>query len=290
MKSFYYCFFFIACLLTACKGETVDVSKLVAERDSLKATSEKNLQDFNNLNYYVEELAASLDSIFINEGFITTGKDAEGNTMSRNEVKQSLKELGKLVARQRQHIITLEDSLKNNSFSKSENLLSIIENLKFQLEAKERTIVQLQHELASSRADVTRLYTEVSSLNREVSNLNEKNRGLVDGLERQTEIINTGYVIIGTKKDLTKLGVLEGGFMKKKKISPAGLNPENSRKIDITTFTEVVINSKNPKIYSAMPSSSYRLAKNGNGTTTLTITDPSVFWRASNFLIISTDK
>lgn len=289
MKSIYYYLFFIVCLLSSCKGETVDVSKLVAERDSLKAASDKNLQDFNTLNYYVEELAISLDSIYMSEGFITTGKNEEGKDLSRKEIKQSLQELGKLVARQRQHIATLEDSLKASTTSKNGNLLSIIENLKFQLETKERTIAQLQSELATTKADITRLSAKVSSLNNEVTSLNEKNKGLTDALVTTSEIINTGYVIMGTKKELKKLGVLDGGILKKKKLSSTGLNPENARKVDITTVTEITINSKNPKIYTAMPSSAYRLTKKGNGKTTLTITDPTSFWRASNFLVISTD-
>lgn len=289
MKNPYYYFLFIISLLIGCKGETVDVSKLVAERDSLKAANEKNQQDFSSLNFYVEELATSLDSIYISEGFMITGKNAEGNEMTRDEVKQGLIDLGLLVERQRQRIVALEDSLKVRPNNRRDDLLKIINSLKLQLEAKEKSIAQLQRELASSKEDISHLQSRVSTLNTEVSNLNEKNRGLTDGLKRQSEIINTGYVIIGAKKELMRLGVLEGGFLQKKKINSSGLNSENAKMINITTFTEMTIDSKNPKIHTAMPPSSYRLIKNGNGTTTLKITDPTAFWRASNFLVISTD-
>ena len=58
-------------------------------------------------------------------------------------------------------------------------------------------------------------------------------------------------------------------------------------KVDIRTFTEVTINSGNPKILTQMPASSYRIEK-GKGSSILYILDPTAFWSVSNYLIIQT--
>lgn len=277
-------------ILAGCKGDPIDISKLVAERDSLKEASARNKENLDELNFFIDELATSLDSIAMQEGAITLGSK-EGTTMSRAEMKQSLNDLSDLLTRQRQHIASLQDSLKAKSAlgSNAAGLKSIIENLQQQLEEKEQIIAQLQAELNSSKANVAQLQSRVSALHNDVSQLTQKNEMQKEALQIQTEIINEGYVKIASKKDLKKLGVLNGGFLKKKKLNATGLNPDNFTKVNITTFTEITIQSSKPKILTSMPTSSYTLRKNADGTSTLTILDPTSFWRASNYLVISTD-
>jgi hypothetical protein len=49
---------------------------------------------------------------------------------------------------------------------------------------------------------------------------------------------------------------------------------------------KLTIESKNPKLITEKPASSYTLTKNDDGTTTLEIKDPQMFWSVSPFLII----
>ena len=136
----------------------------------------------------------------------------------------------------------------------------------------------------------------LSSVQSSVSSLSETNTQLADKVERQVqalsvqdEIINEGYVKIGSKKELEAAGLLSGGFMKKTKVNYDNLQKNVFNKIDIRNYKEVTISSKNPKILTKMPASSYSLTKNGNGTSTLKILDPTAFWSVSNFLIIQTN-
>lgn len=49
MKKIFYLFALVAILLAGCKGETVDVSGIVAERDSIKEVSIRQQQELDNL-------------------------------------------------------------------------------------------------------------------------------------------------------------------------------------------------------------------------------------------------
>ena len=102
---------------------------------------------------------------------------------------------------------------------------------------------------------------------------------------------NIDYLIeknrIGTKKELTSQGLLSGGFLQKKRVNHDAINKDMFTKVDIRTFTEVTINSSNPKILTQMPASSYRIEK-GKGSSILYILDPTAFWSVSNYLIIQT--
>ena len=102
------------------------------------------------------------------------------------------------------------------------------------------------------------------------------------------EIVNERYLKIASKAELRKEGLLTGGFLKKSKIDFSKIDKQQFRTIDIRYFTELEIDSKNPKILTDVPTDSYTLEKKDNKTI-LRITDPVRFWGLSNFLIIQSD-
>ena len=106
-------------------------------------------------------------------------------------------------------------------------------------------------------------------------------------IQTQDEIINEGYVRIGTKKELQSAGLIKGGFLKKTKVNYDNVDKSVFNPVDIRMFNSVELKSDNPKILTAHPASgAYRLEKTDNGTTMLYIDNPTVFWSLSNFLII----
>ena len=270
---------FAICVLSSCKGNTVDISRLISERDSLLENSKKNQQDLENLNMFVNELSIGLDSIALQEGYIVNARE-EGRKMSRAEMKELLNELSSLMARHRSRIALLEDSLKSNGTDIGK-IHSLVNYLNEQLAAKEKTIKSLQAELNNSKSDIDKLQHKISTL---VDNIEKKDSTLI----RNTEIMNTGYVKIGTNKELIRAGITVKKVRKSKTLKPD--LPENEfSKIDISKTTEFTIQSNNPVILTTMPHSSYTFINNGNGTTTLKVIDPRSFWESSIYLVIRTD-
>ena len=101
------------------------------------------------------------------------------------------------------------------------------------------------------------------------------------------DLLNEGYIKIGTKKQLTELGIVSGGFLKKTKVNYDAIKKGAFMRVDIRQFTEMTIESGDPKILTQMPKTSYKIIKNGK-TSTLYVIDPTAFWSISNFLIIQT--
>ena len=58
------------------------------------------------------------------------------------------------------------------------------------------------------------------------------------------------------------------------------------KKIDIRNVKSFKIPANRYEILSQMPSGSYKVSKNDDGTSTLTITDATRFWSVTNYLVI----
>ena len=267
-------------LFTSCVGNTVDISKLVAERDSLKGILLTKQNENNNLSGYLQAVSEGLDSIAIQERFIRDG-GPERTGMNAEQMKKSLQELADMLARQRARITTLEDSLKLGS-NGSQELHRIVNYLNEQLAAKENTINQLRSEISSKNFSIAQMQKRVSILYESVDSLKDVSNRKDTILVVQSDMMNTCYIQIGTKKDLKQAGFLNGT-----RLNPNALTPSRCQKVNITKFNDVLLNSKKPKILTTMPPhNSYRIILNPDGTSTLHIDDATSFWSISNYLVI----
>ena len=105
-------------------------------------------------------------------------------------------------------------------------------------------------------------------------------------IAQQDESLHTAFVAIGSSKELKAKGILKGGFLAKKKVDVSSLQPGSFSKIDIRNYNDIRLNSSNPKIMTQMPSDSYSIEKNSNGTSTLHIKDVTTFWSVSKYLVV----
>ena len=111
---------------------------------------------------------------------------------------------------------------------------------------------------------------------------------VVDGIgvfPDQDKELNNGYVIIDTKAELKRKGIAR----RKKVINEGLLDKSKFTQVDIRNTTILTFNAKKPRILTNMPQSSYTMTKNGDGTYTLNITDPTRFWSISRYLVIQTN-
>lgn len=286
-------FLLFVTIFCSCKGDVVDVSELVAERDSIVNASMQQKQELEKMNEFLAVISNGIDSISIQEGFIRNN-GREGTGMSREQMRQSLQELAELLTRQRQRIKMLEDSLKLKGVG-GENLRNIVAYLNEQLLSKEAVINQLRSEISNKNTDIANLQSlrsseqatyqaKISSLNKHIDDLGKKNEVQKQVLAAQSDMMNECYMKIGTKKQLKQSGILDG-----RKLNPGGLTPDKFVRVDIREFRELKINSKKPRILTTMPQNSFSIVRNSDGSSTLTITNPSSFWSSSNYLVIVTD-
>lgn len=275
----------ISVLLYSCGGNMQQEYSI--KIDSLQSVINERTSQYDELTSYLDFVASGLDSINSMENIIYLGKDeVTGKKLTRKEIRQRIDNLKELVIRQRTRIEELSDSLSFITDKKVAALQTIIANLNAQLEEKERTIQQLKGELNSSKTTITNLQANVSKLNQEKGALEEHVSMQEEALERQNDMINEGYYIIGTRKELKAAGVISANLLQKSKVNLETADLSKLQKIDIRTFSnEMKINAKKAVILSHMPEASYSMVQE-NGQVILYIKDAALFWSLSKILVI----
>ncbi|MBD5289853.1 MAG: hypothetical protein HDS26_04115 [Bacteroides sp.] len=243
------------------------------------------VQEMDN---YFDSIARCLDSIAIYEDMLIPVINPETKQRySKAEIRRRLSQLGELIANQKAKIASLSEALsKRNDSVKTSGILTTIEHLRTQLGEKEQRINNLVRELEGRNIDVRRMSGKISALENELSSSKSQNEALASAVIAQTEVLNEGYILVGTKKHLQELGVLsKGGIFKKSKYQPNNINTSMCQKVDISVVRSLPLSSKNPKILTAAPSGSYHIDANGE-TSVLHIDNPHQFWSISSVLIV----
>ena len=268
--------------ITSC-GEKADKGN--TEADSLRNVIGANMAEMDEMNLFLDAVNTSMDSVVNMEGGIlrTSG---ESPMSKKEQIKQNLEAYKMMLERQRERISILEAKLKDGD-AKSKKMLQTIQALKKQIEEKDKTIVELTEELEKRKFDIVTLKSHVDKLNTNVAQLKEEKAEQEKALEVQSDMLNEAYVVIGSKKELKAAGLMTGGSLfKKSKLDMSKVNASAFKKIDIRNVKSFKIPAKSCDILSQMPSGSYKVSNNSDGTSTLTITDATRFWSVTNYLVI----
>lgn len=275
-------------LVFSCKDEKVDMQQFVAERDSILQDNRSKTQQLDELNGVLSTIAIGLDSIAVQENILFNGSGRDGVRLDKHEIAARLNGMADILARQRAKIQALQDSLANRKTSQSvEHLQRVVEFLNQQLAEKDQVIKSLRADLNNSKKDITQLRASLSDMKNRAVKAENKTHVLTTALSKQDDVINECYVRIGTKKQLSAAGLLKGGFLQKKKVNYEDVDKSKFNAVDIRKFREITLKSNNPKILTPQPSNrSFHFEESGDGSCTLVITNPTLFWSVSNFLII----
>lgn len=280
---------FLSYIITGCNDNKREITKLVEERDSLRQLNESQSALLDNYGQAIEILNATLDSITLQENLIFFSQDEV--PVTKESVKQNLDRFETLLKKQEEKINLLEARLAASNDSASQSL-RLIAHLREQIETKNIQIAQLKNELEKKNVSIAQLqeYVEsqqirIESQVKTINELNQRTEKQEEALARQDAILNNGYVLIGSKSDLKRKGIIQNG----KLVPNAALDRSKFYKIDIREWREVSFQAKRPRILTDMPSSAYELTTIGNKSYTLHVINPSDFWRISNYLVIQTD-
>lgn len=272
----------------SCRNEKMDMGSYIEERDSIMQVNENQAHQLNELNGIISTIASGLDSISVQENILLNNKGREGIMLDRQQIAANLKGMADILARQRQKIQTLQDSLASKKTLQGvDKLQKVVEFLNKQLAEKDQVIQSLRAELNNSKKDISQLRTTLSEMRTKAENAEKKTKVLTTALTTQDEVLNECYVKIGTKKQLMASGLLKGGFLQKKRVNYNEVDKSKFSAVDIRKFREITLKSNNPKILTPQPNNrSYHFEDNGDGTCVLVITNPTLFWSISNYLII----
>lgn len=257
--------------------------------DSVKAVVDAHEAELAQLHGALADITGSLDSIAAQENMLFVNP-ADGQKLNKAQILAKLKSMGEVIARQRQKMAELQATLAKNKSANAQvvaSLQKMVASLNDQLARKDAEIKALQAEVQSKNKSISDLQSSLKTVRQELSKSQAREQVVKEALSTQNEVVNQCYIRIGTKKELKKAGLLNTGFLRKKRVNYQGVDKSKFQTVDIRTTRRIRLNSDNPKILTPMPSnSSFHFEEMGDGFSELIITDPTKFWSVSNFLII----
>lgn len=268
-----------ALVLTGCKDGKTTAGIGAAQNDSLNSIIAQKDSELNDLMGTINEIEDGLNQINEAENRITLLKNGEGAS-KKQKLTEDVQFIATRMKQNKELIAKLQKQMANSSI-KSEQLQKTIDLLNKKLEAKEKEMQALREEL--DKQDI-----HIMELDETINNLNTKSNRLTSESSRKTEVINaqdkqinTAWYVFGTKKELKNQHILEGS-----KVMTGNFNKNYFTKIDIRDLSEIKLYSKNVKVLTTHPSSTYTLVRDANKQYTLRITNPQIFWSTSKYLVV----
>lgn len=253
------------------KGQVQSTGAMNAEAQATLDEVQKSLEELR-----AKELKAVRTSIAIVQEGKASGK--------REELKAEIAEIRKAVQLNLEKLATVTRQ-KNEAEKKAgvlgarvTTLEKLVAELKSSLEEKEAMLVELEQKVLQLQKTTEELKTTVAAKEAEVVDREEK--------------LATAYVVVGTKKELEKAGLIE----KKGSVLGLGGNWKQTgkfdealfRKIDVRRDTEVTLPAPPNKvrILTEHPKDSFELTVQPPNWTNLKILDAAAFWKGSRYLIV----
>lgn len=272
-----------------CGGSSSELMALVEERDSLRDELRFKQNALDTYSQAVATINATLDSMDIQDQRMFTGTDE--NPVTRDQILANLNRYEAILVNQQTRIRQLERSMGGSS-ENSGDAQRLIAHLNAQIANKNRQINQLREELENRNVDIARLQRQVESQNVRIeeqtvtiNQLSERNQRQGEALARQDAMLNNAYVVIGSKNDLKRKGIIHNNRV----VANSSLDRSRFFQVDIRQWREITFSARRPQIKTSHPTTAYELLSNGNNMFTLRISNPTDFWRMSNYLVIQTD-
>jgi hypothetical protein len=269
-----------------------DHKQLLSQMESQKNSfTEKLTSRDSSIGEWVStfgEIEKNIQLIKEKEHIISTNSST--GELSRNNKQQILddiKYINTLLEQNKKKIASLNSQL-SKSGGTIKGLQNTIAGLEASVKQSESDIADLKATLLTKKFEIEQLNTEKTELQGTLVQKEEK-------INAQTFEMNKAFVACGTYKELKAKGLLtkEGGFigLGKTKTLTASFRDSSFRQIDITVTKSIPVNSKNAKLISDHPVSSYQFIRDKDKKIeSIEITDPSQFWKISKYAVVEISK
>lgn len=268
-----------ALVLTGCKDGKTTAGIGAAQNDSLNSIIAQKDSELNDLMGTINEIEDGLNQINEAENRVTLLKNGEGAS-KKQKLKEDVQFIATRMKQNKELIAKLQKQMANSSI-KSEQLQKTIDLLNKKLEAKEKEMQALREELDKQDIHIMELDETINNLNTKSNRLASESSKKSEVINAQDKQINTAWYVFGTKKELKNQHILEGN-----KVMTGNFNKNYFTKIDIRDLSEIKLYSKNVKVLTTHPSSTYTLVRDANKQYTLRITNPQIFWSTSKYLVV----
>ena len=281
-------FIFALCLtaLASCnEGAKKTENAARAERDSLNQVIAQKDDEINDMMTTLIDIEDGFREITDAQNRVTLAKQGEG-TSSKQRIAENFQYIQSMMQQNKDLIAKLQRQVRESSV-KGDKLKKVIASLQEQMEKKDLQIAEMQAQLDLKDIHIGELNTEISNMKDDARAMQSENDAQAKKLQEQDKQLNTAWFVYGTKDELKKQQILtKDGMFSKTKILQGNFNREYFTKIDIRVDRDIKLYSKDAKVLTTHPASSYKLQPDANKQLILRITDPQSFWSTSKYLVI----
>ena len=268
----------LAFAFTSCDFETQAFKDMRAERDSIQALQQTQLDELLGYMDIVQDVDSSFEAIRESQNMLSMVSYEEGSQGVKQRVQENIYMISNLLAENNAKIAELEERL-NESDLKNTKFQKTINRLKKDLKAKNAEIAKLYKDLESKNFKIDSLLVENQIVGQRAAELTALSEAQLAQLNAQDVALHTAYFFMGTRKELRASDI-------NVKDKDSGYRTSLFTPIDVRTFDRLATDSKSAKILTKHPEGSYELTRGEDKKYTLVIKNPTDFWNASKYLII----
>lgn len=268
----------LAFAFTSCDFETQAFKDMRAQRDSIQALQQTQLDELLGYMDIVQDVDSSFEAIRESQNMLSMVSYEEGKQGVKQRVQENIYMISNLLAENNAKIAELEEKL-NESDLKNTKFQKTINRLKKDLKAKNAEIAKLYKDLESKNFKIDSLLVENQIVGQRAAELTALSEAQLAQLNAQDVALHTAYFFMGTRKELRANDI-------NVKDKDSGYRTSLFTPIDVRTFDRLATDSKSAKILTKHPEGSYELTRGEDKKYTLVIKNPTDFWNASKYLII----
>lgn len=275
------CFVLTGCDTPSTKQKLAETRQL---NDSLMLMTLQQQNEVAELVGMFGEVSSKLDEI---NGAINVPNAEENSDLQsqRDRLMARLQDIQQRI-QDKQSALDKLQSQYSAALGKNAELKKTIDRMQREIDGYIAQIKNYETQLQRKNEQIARLNSDLSTAQDSIHIVNTQNMDHQTVLAAQDRMLNSGFYIIATKKELREMGLIKKGVFSAAKLKPSTFDTSVFRQIDIREVTEIPLGSKDAKILSAMPEGAYELVKDYDRTLKIVITDPASFWSITRYLVV----
>ena len=272
--------FSAALVLFSCGENTNAYKELQAKLDSVTRINDSYEADLAEMDSLVANVLTNFQDISTAEKMIDVNPRGEMSQTQKERIKNNVTLINDKLRASTEALDALTQKLAAGG-TENKRLRHTIAALKKDLEVQRQRIIALTEELQRKDLAIGALDSIVTTLGQDVERLNETTAKQASTLATQDKEMHTVRYCVGTKSDLKDFKLLQSG-----RLVTDGADLSYFTTADQRKLSQIPLYSREAKILTTHPASSYVLIADGEKNLTLNIKDHKAFWSASRMLVI----
>lgn len=272
--------FSAALVLFSCGENTNAYKELQAKLDSVTRINDSYEADLAETDSLVANVLTNFQDISTAEKMIDVNPRGEMSQTQKERIKNNVTLINDKLRASTEALDALTQKLAAGG-TENKRLRHTIAALKKDLEVQRQRIIALTEELQRKDLAIGALDSIVTTLGQDVERLNETTAKQASTLATQDKEMHTVRYCVGTKSDLKDFRLLQSG-----RLVTDGADLSYFTTADQRKLSQIPLYSREAKILTTHPASSYVLIADGEKNLTLNIKDHKAFWSASRMLVI----